>query len=83
MYRASLSRTKMLAKLAETPQCDVYMEACGGAHYFGRERQAMGHHVGLIPPIYVKHFVKRQKNDTNDAAAIVEAATRPTPLCVS
>ena len=54
------------------------MEACGGAHHLGREFQKKGHTVGLLPPVYVKPFVKRQKNDANDAAAIVEAASRPT-----
>ena len=78
VIKATYSRPKLLAKLAEAPPCKVYMEACGGAHHLGREFQQMGHQVGLIPPIYVKPFVKRQKNDANDAAAIVEAASRPT-----
>ena len=52
---------------------------CGGAHYWGREIQQLGHEVRLIAPVYVKPFVKRrQKNDANDAAAIIEAAQRPT-----
>lgn len=54
------------------------MEACASAHYWGRELQAIGHEVRLIPPIYVKPFVKRQKNDAADAEAIAEAALRPT-----
>ena len=54
------------------------MEACGGAHHLGRVFQDMGHQEGLIPPIYVKPYLKRQKNDANEAAAIVEAASRPT-----
>ena len=54
------------------------MEACASAHYWGRELEALGHQVRLIPPIHVKPFVKRQKNDANDAGAIVEAAARPT-----
>ena len=54
------------------------MEACGSAHYWGRQIIALGHACKLIPPIYVKPFLKRQKNDSNDAAAIVEAAQRPT-----
>ncbi len=54
------------------------MEACGGAHFWGRQIIALGHECKLIPPIYVKPFLKRQKNDTNDAEAIVEAAQRPT-----
>jgi len=53
------------------------MEACGSAHHWGRELMALGHAVKLIPPAYVKPFVKRQKNDANDAAAICEALSRP------
>jgi transposase len=54
------------------------MEACGGAHYWARRFSAMGHHVQIIAPRFVKPFVKSQKNDRNDAEAIVEAASRPT-----
>ncbi|QFT01655.1 Transposase (plasmid) [Labrenzia sp. THAF191b] len=54
------------------------MEACGSAHYWGRELARLGHKMKLIPPIYVKPFVKRQKNDAADAEAICEAANRPT-----
>jgi transposase len=54
------------------------MEACATAHYWGREALEAGHEVRFIPPIYVKPFVKRQKNDAADAEAIVEAALRPT-----
>jgi transposase len=54
------------------------MEACASSHYWGREIEALGHEVRLIPPIYVKPFVKRQKNDAADAEAIVEASLRPT-----
>lgn len=54
------------------------MEACGSAHYWARRFQAMGHEVQLISPQYVKPFVKSNKNDSNDAEAIAEAASRPT-----
>jgi transposase len=60
------------------PRCIVAMEACAGSHYWARELEALGHTVRLIPPAYVKPFVKRQKNDTADAEAICEAAQRPT-----
>nr|WP_306418233.1 transposase [Sagittula sp. MA-2] len=53
------------------------MEACGTAHYWGRELALLGHDIRLIPPVYVKPFVKRQKNDAADAEAIAEAVQRP------
>ena len=56
----------------------MVLEACGGSHHWGRMLQAMGHRVRLIPPQYVKPFVRRAKNDSNDAEAINEAASRPT-----
>lgn len=59
------------------------MEACATSHYWGRFAGAEGHEVRLIPPIYVKPFVKRQKNDAADAAAIAEAAVRPNPHFVA
>jgi transposase len=68
----------LLAFLAAQPRCLVAMEACAGAHHWGRELVAMGHTVRLIPPADVKPFVKRQKNDEADAEAICEAAQRPT-----
>jgi transposase len=77
-FRRKLSREALLAFLAEQPRCLVAMEACASAHHWGREIERLGHEVRLIPPIYVKPFVKRQKNDAADAEAIVEAASRPT-----
>ena len=70
----------MMAKLS---RCVVAMEACATAHHWGRVLSAQGHEVRLIPPVYVKPFVKRQKNDMADADAIVDAAQRPTMRVVS
>jgi transposase len=78
VFRKKLSREKVLAFLAEQSPCVVAMEACGSAHHWGRAIHDLGHEVRLIPPIYVKPFVKRQKNDAADAEAICEAASRPT-----
>lgn len=78
MFRKKLSRGQLLAFIAEQPPCIVAMEACATAHDWGREIEALGHHVRLVPPAYVKPFVKRQKNDMADAEAIAEAALRPT-----
>ena len=78
VFRKKLSRAQLLVFLAARPRCTVAMEACATSHYWGREIENLGHTVQLIPPIYVKPFVKRQKNDTADAEAIAEAASRPT-----
>ncbi len=67
----------MLEYFGELPPCLVGIEACPSAHHWGRELQALGHTVRLIPPSYVKAYLKRSKNDANDAAAICEAVTRP------
>ena len=64
--------------LSKVDPCVVAMEACASAHHWGRQISDLGHEVKLIPPIYVKPFVKRQKNDATDAEAIAEAASRPT-----
>jgi transposase len=78
VFRKKLSRGRVLAFFAAQPPCVVAMEACAGAHHWGRELARLGHTVRLIPPAYVKPFVKRQKNDEADAEAICEAAQRPT-----
>lgn len=75
--RKRLSRAKLLSFLAQLPACTVAMEACAGAHYWGRRIVLLGHQVRLIPAQYVKPFVKGNKNDRNDAEAICEAALRP------
>ena len=77
-FRKKLSRGKVLGFLASQPGCTVAMEACGGAHHWGREIGRLGHSVQLHPPAYVKAYIKRQKNDAADAEAICEAASRPT-----
>jgi len=72
-----LMRSRLLAFFAKLPACLVGMEACAAAHHWGRELQKLGHLVRLMPPRYVKPYVKRQKNDAADAEAICEAVTRP------
>jgi transposase len=77
VFRKRLTRTKLLGFFMAQPPGIVAMEACAGSHYRGREIGRLGHTVRLIPPAYVKPFVKRQKNDAADAEAICEAAQRP------
>ena len=73
-----MRRGQVLEFFGRQARCLVAMEACSGAHFWAREIGKLGHEVRLIPPIYVKPFVKRQKNDMADAEAICEAAQRPT-----
>ncbi len=77
VFRKKLVRGRVLAFFATQPPSVVAIEACGGAHHWGRELARLGHTVRLIPPAYVKPFVKRQKHDAADAEAICEAAQRP------
>jgi transposase len=77
LFRKRLTRAKLLGFFAAQAPCIVAMEACAGSHYWAREISKLGHTVRLIPPAYVKPFVKRQKNDAADAEAICEAAQRP------
>jgi transposase len=75
--KRKLSRSGIVKFLAEVEPCTIGMEACGSAHCWARRFGAMGHEVKLTPPIYVKAYVKRDKNDAADAAAICEAMSRP------
>lgn len=78
VLRQHVSRGGMAALLDKLPPCTVAMEACCGTHHVGRLAQARGHTVRLMPPPYVRPYVKAQKNDDRDAEAIAEAATRLT-----
>ncbi|WP_282611266.1 IS110 family transposase [Pelagibius sp. Alg239-R121] len=77
LFRKKLSRAQFRTFCEKHPRCLVAMEACSTSHYWARELQGMGHEIRLIPPLYVKPFVKRNKNDAADAEAITEAALRP------
>lgn len=77
VLKKQLKRAQVAAFFANLTPCKIGMEACGSAHYWARKLMAMGHEVVLIPPQYVKPFVKRNKNDAADAEAICEAVTRP------
>jgi transposase len=75
--RRQLKRRYVLAFFQKLPPCLVGIEACASSHHWSRELQALGHTVRLMPPAYVKPYVKRHKNDATDAEAICEAVTRP------
>ena len=72
-----LRRHQVLQFFTQLPPCRVSMEACASSNYWGRELSALGHDVKLIPPQYVKPYLRGNKNDYNDARAIAEASTRP------
>ena len=78
-----LRRAQVLPLFRKLPPCLVGMEACATAHHWARQLIELGHQVKLMPPHYVKPYVKRNKNDAADAAAICEAVTRPTMRFVS
>jgi transposase len=77
VFSRSLKRAEVMAFFGAHPPCLVGMEACSGAHHWARQLKTLGHEVKLIPPQYVQPYVKRQKTDANDAAAIAEAVRRP------
>jgi transposase len=77
VFNRALKRRDLLAFFESLPPCLVGLEACGTSHHWGRALLALGHDVKLMPPAYVKAYVRRQKNDAADAAAICEAVQRP------
>ena len=77
VIRRQLKRRYVLAFFQKLPSCLVGIEACASSHHWSRELQALGHTVRLMPPAYVKPYVKRHKNDATDAEAICEAVARP------
>jgi len=85
VWRRRVPRERWIQALCEVaePGCEVGMEACGGAHHWARQLQALGYRVKLIAPQFVKPYVKSNKNDANDAEAICEAMSRPTMRFVS
>jgi len=83
VVRKQIRRNKLLAFFASVEPCLVGLEACASSHYWARQIRALGHTVRLMPPQYVKPYVKRNKNDMADAEAICEAVTRPNMRFVS
>ena len=77
VIRRRVGRARVLEFFADLPPCRVGLEACATAHQWARELAKLGHDTRLMPPTYVKAYVKRGKNDAADAAAICEAVTRP------
>ena len=83
VIRRQLRRSQVLPFFEKQPRCLVGLEACATAHHWGRQLIGLGHEVKLMPPHYVRPYVKRGKNDAADAEAICEAVTRPTMRFVS
>ena len=77
VIKKKLNRNQILDFVRNLPQTLIGLEACGGAHYWGREFRACGHEVRMMAPQFVKPYVKANKNDMADAEAICEAVTRP------
>ena len=76
LLRRQLKRRYVVTFFRKLPPCLIGIEACASSHHWSRELQALGHTVRLMPPAYVKPYVKRHKNDATDAEAICEAVTR-------
>ena len=83
LFKKEVKRERLLEKIAQTPKCLIVMEACGGSHHWAREFVKLGHEVKLIAVQHVVPYRKSNKNDANDAAAIAEAAARPSMHFVS
>src|SRR5260370_7976207 len=77
VIRKRIPRAKLLEFFAALPSCLVGVEACPTAHYWSRRLGALGHTVRLLPPSYVKTYLKRTKNDANDPAAVCQARPHP------
>ena len=78
IVRRSLRRRQVMSFFGKLEPCLIGIEACGTSYFWARELRALGHEVKLMPPAYVKPYVKRGKTDAADAEAICEAVTRPT-----
>ena len=82
VVRRQLRRSQVISFFEKLPSCLVGIEACATSHHWARGLQALGHEVRIMPAHYVKAYVKRNKNDAADAAAICEAVTRPLAACL-